>query len=99
MEIELGQLIPAVLAGIVASAGTWFTLARSLVTRAEVERMIRDRVEATNAHQARQEQLIDAMRAELVALRGEVIRLGVLLGVARARDHVASAGIDDTKGN
>ncbi len=99
MEIELGQLIPAVLAGIVAGAGTWFTLARSLVTRTEVERMIRDRMEASNTGQARQEQLIDAMRTELVALRGEVIRLGVLLGIERGCDRATVAGTNETKRN
>jgi uncharacterized coiled-coil protein SlyX len=99
MEIELGQLIPAALAGIVGSAGTWFTLARSLVTRAEVEKMIRDRMEALNAHQARQEQSIDAMRVELTALTREVIRLGVLL---ETNGHVTGrfpAGTDETKRN
>jgi len=92
MEISLAQLIPATLAGVLGSAGTWFAFARQLVTRAEVEQMMRDRV-------GRQEQLIDSMRAELVALRGEVIRLGVLLGVERARDPGLPAGKHDTKGN
>ena len=99
MEIELGQLIPAVLAGIVASAGTWVALARSLVTRAEVEKMIRDRTEALNAGQGRAEQSLDAMRVELAALTREVIRLGVLL---ETNGHVTArspAGRNEPKGN
>jgi hypothetical protein len=99
MEISLAQLIPAILAGVIGSAGTWFTLARSLVTRAEVERMVRDRVETLATAQARQEKSIDAMRGELVALTGEVIRLGILLGVERARDREHSTGKNETKGS
>jgi hypothetical protein len=99
MEISLAQLIPAILAGAIGSAGTWFTLARSLVTRAEVERMVRDRVETLATAQARQEKSIDAMRGELVALTGEVIRLGVLLGVERSRERGSPAGENKTKGN
>lgn len=99
MEISLAHLIPAILAGAVGSAGTWFTLARSLVTRSEVERMIRDRMEAFIDGQARQEQLIEGMRSEVVALTGEVIRLGVLLEVNRARDRSTTAGENDTKGS
>ncbi len=99
MEISLAQLIPAILAGVIGSAGTWFTLARSLVTRAEVERMVRDRVETLATAQARQEKSIDAMRGELVALTGEVIRLGVLLGVERSRERGSSAGENETKGS
>ena len=94
MEISLAQLVPAFLAGLAGLAGgacAWFVFARQLVTRAEVEQMMRDRV-------GRQEQLIDAMRAELVALRGEVIRLGVLLGVERSRDCGSSTGTNETKG-
>ncbi len=99
MEISLAQLIPAILAGMIGSAGTWFTLARSLVTRAEVERMVRDRVETLATAQARQEKSIDAMRGELVALTGEVIRLGVLLGVERSRERRPAAGENKTKGS
>lgn len=99
MEIELGQLIPAVLAGILAGAGAWFTLARSLVTRAEVEKMIRDQMDAVSVNQGRQEQSIDAMRVELAALTREVIRLGVLL---ETNGHVTArslAGRNETKRN
>jgi hypothetical protein len=99
MEISLAQLVPAILAGAIGSAGTWFTLARSLVTRAEVERMVRDRVETLATAQARQEKSIDAMRGELVALTGEVIRLGVLLGVERSRERGSPAGRNKTKGS
>ena len=81
------------------SAGTWFTLARQLVTRAEVERMIQDRVDALATAYTRQTQLMDEMRDELVALKCEVIRLGVLLGVERARDRGSATGKHDTKGN
>lgn len=77
----------------------WIALARALVTRTEVKQMIQDRMEALATANARQEQLIDAMRGELVALRGEVIRLGVLLGVGGARDPAAPTGMDKAKGN
>lgn len=99
MDFSLGQLIPAIAAGVIGSAGTWFTLARSLVTRAEVERMVRDRVETLATAQARQEKSIDAMRGELVALTGEVIRLGVLLGVERSRERGSPVGTNKTKGS
>lgn len=99
MEVSLGQLVPAVLAGALGSAGAWFTLARSLVTRAEVEKMIQARIDALHEHQTRQERLIDDMRAELVAVKGEMIRLGVLLSIDRARDTDVKAGADTARGN
>ena len=102
MEISLAQLIPAFLAGLaglVGSACAWFVFARQLVTRVEVEQMVRNRVETLATAQVRQEKSIDAMRGELVALTGEVIRLGVLLGVERARDREHPAGTNETKGN
>lgn len=102
MEISLAQLIPAILAGVaglVGSACVWFVFARQLVTRKEVRDMIRDSVETMAAAQARQEQSIGAMRVELVALTGEVIRLGVLLGVERSRERGSTAGGNETKGS
>jgi len=102
MEISLAQLIPAILAGLaglVGSACAWFVFARQLVTRQEVREMIRDNTDVLTKAYGKQEELIDAMRTELVALRGEVIRLGVLLGVERARDRPATAGGTNTKGN
>jgi hypothetical protein len=102
METSLSQLIPAILAGfagLVGSACAWFVFARQLVTRKEVRDMIRDSVETMAAAQARQEQSTNAMRSELVALRGEVSKRGVLLEVTRARDRDTSAGRDETKGS
>lgn len=89
----------AIIASVIGSASAWFTLARSLVTRSEVEQMIQARVELVATNYTRQEQLIEDMRDELIALRGEVIRLGVLLSVERARDRAALAGEHDTKGS
>lgn len=66
-------------AGLLGGTAAWFTFARRLTTREEVDKMIQDRARPLEERQARVEDLLDGLRDAIGALRGEIIRLTVTL--------------------
>lgn len=84
--MDIGTLIPALVGGLIGSLGVWFAFARTLTTRSEVEKMIGERTYDLERNQMRQEDLMESVRAELAALRGEIIRLSVSLEHLRPKD-------------
>jgi len=77
--VELSTIIPALVSGVIGSAATWFSLARRLVTREDVEKMIHERAVPMEARQGRTEDLIEGLRNEMRTLSENIVRLTVTL--------------------
>jgi hypothetical protein len=78
-SMDLSSVIPSAVAGLIGSSAAWFVFARTLVTRADVEKMIQERVGPMMERQARTEALMEDIRNRLGTLDVAIARLSALL--------------------
>lgn len=77
--VNLSSIICAVLGGLVSSLALWFTFARTLVTRKEMEDAIEKALAPLDSRQEKSDGIIENLRDEMGRLREAVVRLTTLL--------------------